>query len=440
MKFGHGVQHTHGNVFILIAMPACPSLPLRCHHVQQRHLLINSQVVCNRPVAEIINGGANIPWDAASVRIMHQVLAHYQLTPSNLTTCVTVWASTCPSASPPPYQRGMMAASMATTATTTSPVLKGLLGSITPGTTITIFHLLCRAINCWFPDDAQFHSVVHPKIERKLRGLIARLDREGSVVVYQLPFSNTKCVYWPAYTRGWMLPDWNGAPGGRVDAAMREALAKVASGYDIPQVAIEAAAGRQHIPFRGVGQYEEAEDEDEEYSLAVEAQEASPSLMSLGPDTGDSPRPPRPHPPPATAGVPFAMPFAPMEVDQYFGLDELAGDIGRGRAGLSTTASSDAKLAQRLDKVVTMMEDSFIHHKPIERAHVGHAAASTISPLDSASQSCPSSRQYGGKRWTKSKRRRENGLRRNGMVRKRSRFRSVVGPDEPRHSDTNDGW
>ncbi|KKY29846.1 hypothetical protein UCDDA912_g10225 [Diaporthe ampelina] len=179
------------------------------------------QVVCGRPIAEIINGSGrrtSIRWDERSVRIMKQMLAHYQLTPTNLVTAVTA-------------------------------TLDG---------TDSVFNLICRAINCWFPSSPQFHAVVHPRVRTKLVSVLRRLDAAGAIVIYRLPFGAGEAVYWPRATRAWSGAGWDGLhdPVEPIDPAVVAALGLVAGGGPIPRQVVEAAESVQALPFLGMSSVE----------------------------------------------------------------------------------------------------------------------------------------------------------------------------------------
>lgn len=104
--------------------------------------------------------------------MVHQVLAHYRLTPSNLCTKV------CHDATTNEYT--------------------------------SVFQFLCRQTNCWHPTHPQFHGAVHPKLAALARRILTQLDRAGAIIIYALRGSSTREVYWPAWTREWSTERWNG--------------------------------------------------------------------------------------------------------------------------------------------------------------------------------------------------------------------------------------
>ncbi|KAJ4385234.1 hypothetical protein N0V93_010295 [Gnomoniopsis smithogilvyi] len=154
---------------------------------------------------------------------MHQLASYYQLTPSNTTTAMTRThtPSSLPSAS-----------------------------HHTTGSLETVFDIICKEVNCWHPSNPQFAAIVYPRLHTKLVSILRALDRTGIVVIYGLPTSNIKLVYWPIHTREWAKSDWNGDYGRVVDVELRNTLDAVSSGSEsIPAVVLEAAQGVQNIPF-----------------------------------------------------------------------------------------------------------------------------------------------------------------------------------------------
>lgn len=238
---------------------------------------------------------------------MKQMLAHYQLTPTNLTTAVT---------------------SAAPTTTTTTSIMAA-------STEDTVFNLICRAINCWFESNPQFHAAVHPRVRTKLLLILNQLDRADAIIIYRLPFAMGKAVYWPPCTRVWSRADWDGIIDDKVDPELRAALGLVAGGGSVPEEVIRAAGAVQSIPFRGVG-------------------------MSPG-DILPPPHHPRmPQPPPAYGPAPLA----PMQTNTNISADQLsspAGDLARLLASVqqvlrddvteATTASSAARLQEQIRTV-----------------------------------------------------------------------------------------
>lgn len=133
------------------------------------------QTVCGKRVAEIAGAAGSatrIPWCPMVLLTVHKVLAHYQLTPSNLSTQV------CHDATTNEY--------------------------------ISVFQFLCRQTNCWHPTHPQFHGAVHPKLGALARRILSQLDGADVIVIYALRGSPIREVYWPKWTRAWSTEGWNG--------------------------------------------------------------------------------------------------------------------------------------------------------------------------------------------------------------------------------------
>lgn len=208
-----------------------------------------SQTVCGKRVAEIAGGAGNatrIPWCPAVVLMVHQVLAHYRLTPSNLCTKV------CHDATTNEY--------------------------------MSVFQFLCRQTNCWHPSHPQFHGAVHPKLAALARRILTQLDRAGVVVVYALRGSSTREVYWPTWTRAWSTEGWNGDfRSRRIQGveSLRAELREVEFGGALPELVrraqledeegeaamvmmagVHASSGTQNIDVQDEEEEEDLDDDD----------------------------------------------------------------------------------------------------------------------------------------------------------------------------------
>lgn len=118
-----------------------------------------------------------------------------------------------------------------------------------------VFNVICRKINCWHPSNPQFYAIVHPRIQTTLRSILNKLDRDGSIIIYRLPFKAGKAVHWPPFTLAWSSETWNGlcdvpnAQAKEEERTLRMALAAVVEGGKVPEQVLAAAGTRQNLPL-----------------------------------------------------------------------------------------------------------------------------------------------------------------------------------------------